>query len=163
MVIATYAPDEPIRAILAAAAAVGLNFRFYITGNDRKLSAADRKIVPENVCLTGFLAEADYWGLMDRCHLVLDLSLMPDCVVCGAYEALAMGRPMILSDNAAIRELFGSVAVVTSGEAVDIERALLTARERYESLARAVPAARDLFQNSWLTKAELLKGSLSRL
>ena len=47
-----------------------------------------------------------------------------DCLVCGAYEALALGKPMLLSDNLASRELFGDAALYTDNTAAAIRAAL---------------------------------------
>jgi glycosyltransferase involved in cell wall biosynthesis len=160
MVIATYAPDEPIRDILAAARDLGSTFLFHVTGNDRKLPAGVRAEVPANVRLTGFLPEHDYWRLMERCHLVLDLSLMPDCLVCGAYEALAMCRPMVLSDNAATRQLFGDVAVFARDGAAEIRAAVETARQNHAQLSAAAPAAKIRFEQFWNESAQMLRRGL---
>ena len=41
---------------------------------------------------------------------MLDLTLKPNCLVCGAYEALALQKPMVLTGNPATRDLFERVA-----------------------------------------------------
>jgi hypothetical protein len=67
---------------------------------------------------------------------VVDLTLKPDCWVCGAYDAVAVGRPTLLSHNPAGVELFGDRALFTdntagsircSFEHLKIERACLQA------------------------------------
>lgn len=161
MVISTYAPDEPIEAIFAAAAQLGPTFRFHVTGNDRKLAPEARARLPVNVRLTGFLPEEEYWALMDKCHVVLDLTLMPDCLVCGAYEALSMCRPMVLSDNPATRELFGRVSVLSAASAAAICHALREMRHRYGDLSRAAPQERALFEANWARDSTVLADKLS--
>jgi glycosyltransferase involved in cell wall biosynthesis len=156
MVVSTYAPDEPIAEILDCAAKLGGEFRFHITGNDRKLAPSLRAKLASNVRLTGFLPEHDYWALMRDSHLVLDLTLMPDCLVCGAYEALALQRPMVLSDSEASRELFGQVAILSGSRSADIEQSLRQARAAFENLARAMPEARTGFERRWRARGELL-------
>lgn len=160
MVVCTYAPDEPIGAIFDAAAALGHEFCFHVTGNSSKLSSEMRAKVPSNVHLTGFLPEADYWLLMQKCHVVLDLTLMPDCLVCGAYEALAMCRPMILSDNSATRELFGDVSVLSVGTSEDILRAVREMRVRYDDLRLATAQHNVVFRENWSRAAYRLSEAL---
>lgn len=160
MVISTYAPDEPLPEILDAAAQLGAGYRFHVTGNDRKLAPELRAQVPPNVRLTGFLPEHDYWVLMDECHVVLDLTRMPDCLVCGAYEALAFGRPMILSDDAAGRELFGDSAVFAEATPESIAAALRESRQRLEQLNTLIEPARDAFRSRWSALAQSLRGQL---
>lgn len=156
MVISTYAPDEPLDAIFAAAAKVGADFQFHVTGNDRKLSAEARARVPANVRLTGFLSEHDYWALMGACDVVLDLTEMPSCLVCGAYEALAFGRPMILSDDPAGRELFADVAVFADTSPDSIASALREVRSGCAILNASMESAKQQFHARWGRLAEEL-------
>jgi glycosyltransferase involved in cell wall biosynthesis len=140
---------------------VGTDFVFAVTGNDRKLSAEDRSIKPANVRLTGFLSEPDYWRLMQDSHAVLDLTLMPDCLVCGAYEALAAERPMILSDGVASRELFANVACFSQETEQDIGDAVIQMREHYETLSNRMGAEKAAFQTTWAARAANLMSALS--
>jgi glycosyltransferase involved in cell wall biosynthesis len=151
-VIATYRRDEPIAAIMAAAATMP-DLRFAFTGPGHRYRD-DSTPVPPNVRLTGFLDDADYWQLLAQATVVCDLTLKPDCLVCGAYEALAVGKPMVLSDNPPTRELFGPAAVLTgsSPEAVAAAlRAAVDERERLEAGARQLQAS---FNARWQTDAD---------
>ena len=96
--------------------------------------------MPRNVRFTGFLAEQDYWDLLRGADGIIDLTLKPNCLVCGAYEALAVGRPMLLSDNAASMELFGDGATYTDNTPQGIRSAVERLRNdqsRWEAAARA--------------------------
>ena len=124
--IATFARDEPIGAIFEAVR--GADLMLYVTGNQTKMAAQDAARVPENVRFTGFLAEQEYWDLLRGADAIIDLTLKPDCLVCGAYEALAVGRPVLLSANAASVELFGDGAVYTDSTALGIRDALAKLR-----------------------------------
>lgn len=161
MVIATYAPDEPIAEIVEAARIVGLSYDFRFTGRESRMQERIKATLPPNVHQTGYLSEADYWRLMADCHLVLDLSLKPNCLVCGAYEALAMQKPMILSNNPATVELFSRVAVFApSADASGITDALREARANYPTLlVRAVgePAS---FEKRWKSAAARLSSRM---
>jgi glycosyltransferase involved in cell wall biosynthesis len=156
MVVASYAPDEPIAEILQAASDLGGAFSFSVTGNDRKLDGPLRSRLPSNVRLTGFLEEGDYWELMGNSHVVLDLTSMPDCLVCGAYEALAMGRPMILSENAPTKALFGEIAITTSTRAGAIAKALQEMDSNYDELVARLDVAREEYSRNWLIQAATL-------
>jgi glycosyltransferase involved in cell wall biosynthesis len=152
VVIATYRRDEPIADIMAAAAMLPeLSFAF--TGPGERYRD-DSTPVPPNVRLTGFLDDADYWRLLAQATAVCDLTLKPDCLVCGAYEALAVGRPMVLSDNPPTRDLFGHAAVLTGSSPDAIAAALQTAiddRERLEARARELRAS---FSARWQAAAD---------
>ena len=122
VLIATFAADEPVEAVLAAVR--GTEIDLYVTGNWRKLDPATAQAVPANVHFTGFLAEEEYWRLLQSADAVVDLTLMDNCVVCGAYEGLAATKPMLLSNNTASVELFGDSALYTDNTAPDIRRSL---------------------------------------
>lgn len=151
MVVATYAADEPISEIIEAARQLGSGFRFRFTGRETRLPKEQRERLPANVLQTGFLDERAYWQLMADSHIVLDLTLKPNCLVCGAYEALAMMRPMILTGNDATVDLFGRVAVfpADSSSAKDIAEAVRASHGRYAELADKVRAEGRIFSERW--------------
>jgi hypothetical protein len=158
MVVCTYAADEPIAEIIQAAATLGDGYRFSITGNSRKLDSAVREKLPPNVTLTGFLPEHEYWQLMADSHAVLDFTLKPDCLVCGAYEALSLSKPMILSGNAASRDLFGQFAVFPSDHsAIEIAKSIRWLRENYAAVASSTARERPLFAQRWGASAKALR------
>lgn len=149
LVICTYSADEPIEQILIAARSVGKSCRFYFTGRAEKLHPELRPLVGSNVVLTGFLSEEAYWETMRECDVVLDLTTMPDCLVCGSYEALALGRPMILTDSPASRRLFADVAVHCGTDAAAIAHGVMEARRRHPELAARIAQRRFDFQEAW--------------
>jgi len=158
MVVATYAADEPIAEIVEAARTLGPEYSFSMTGRENKLSAEQRANLPANVRQTGFLAEHEYWELMRDSHAMLDFTLKPNCLVCGAYEALALKRPMILSDNPASVALFDRVAVFAASHSPgDIAAAVRDCRSRYEELCRTASDEQPRFASRWREQAEALR------
>lgn len=157
VVVCTFAPDEPLDEIFAAAGKLP-EVEFKVTGNSRRCSPALLASKPANVTLTGFLDEHSYWALLAASQAVLDLTRMPDCLVCGAYEALALGVPMILTDNPAGRRLFGEVAVFTDTApvriAAAIEASVVKPRDR---------AAASEYAAQWGTQISSLRSSLLEL
>ena len=151
VVIATFRSDEPIGAIMAAAATMP-EVQFAFTGNARRFLDTGMEL-PPNVRLTGFLLDAAYWQLLAQAVVVCDLTLKSDCLVCGAYEALAVGKPMVLSDNPATREIFGPAAILTGSTADEIARAVATAIEQRDRLEANARDLRDAFPTIWQTQA----------
>jgi glycosyltransferase involved in cell wall biosynthesis len=150
-VIATYRRDEPIAAIMAAAATMP-ELRFAFSGPAERYSGDTP--VPANVRLTGFLDDTAYWRLLAQATVVCDLTLKPDCLVCGAYEALAVGKPMVLSDNPPTREIFGTAAVLTGNGSEEIAAALRQAIGDRERLETAANALRGSYPERWRTQAD---------
>jgi glycosyltransferase involved in cell wall biosynthesis len=159
VLIATFAKDEPITAIFDAVR--GAELDLYVTGNPVGLAASVRAAAPPNVRFTGFLAEEDYWGLLRSADAIIDLTLKPDCLVCGAYEALALGKPLLLSGNAASIELFGDGALYTDNSPADIRRALGRLRAEQLSQQAAARRKRDELIERWKASAQALRGTLA--
>jgi len=162
MVVATYAADEPIAEIIEAARSLGDQYQLSITGRETKLPAEQRARLPANVRQTGFLSEQAYWELMRDSHIVLDLTLKPNCLVCGAYESLAVLRPMVLTGNPATVDLFGKVAVMTNDhDAKAIADCLQRARAQLSELNDSVMNERPRFEQRWLEHAVRLREQIA--
>jgi len=157
MFISTYASDEPHAELFAAAEALKAEgVTFHVTGKVRSDTLARLPPVPGNVVLTGFLAEHDYWNLLLSCDVVVDLTTMPDCLVCGAYEAVAAGRALVLTDNAPSRELFEDAALYTHNSAAAIAASVVEALSRQEELEAAASGHALKMQRTWNVKAREL-------
>jgi hypothetical protein len=72
-VIATFALDEPIPAIVAAAATLP-DVRFAVSGDAARFDALGIDL-PPNVRLTGFLPDPAYWELLAGARVICDLTL----------------------------------------------------------------------------------------
>lgn len=160
-VIATYAGDEPVAEIFAAANALGDTYRFFVTGNPAKLAEPLRQAMPTNITLTGFLPEKEYWHLLSTSDAVLDLTTMDNCLVCGAYEAISVGVPVVLSDNEASVATFADFAEFTTNEARDIEAALRRVRSRNAQIRAGMPAAHARFVQRWTAQSRELTSFIS--
>jgi glycosyltransferase involved in cell wall biosynthesis len=68
------------------------------------------------------------------------LTTWQDCLVCGAYEAMAAGKPCVLSRTTALTELFTRGTVFSSHDPHDIARAVVSAYERRSVLASEIAA-----------------------
>lgn len=151
VVISSFLSDEPIAAILAAAVE-NPGVRFAFTGDARRFPRG--LVLPANAQLTGYLAERAFWRLLAEADVILDLTLKPDCLVCGAYEALALAKPMVLSDNPATRELFGPAACLTNNEPYDIARAVRDAIAQRNRLASNARELRNAYAAPWQQQAD---------
>jgi glycosyltransferase involved in cell wall biosynthesis len=152
VLIATHAADEPIAQIFDAVR--DMDVHLYVTGNPRRMALAVADCVPHNVRFTGFLPDADYWALLRSADAIIDLTLMDDCLVSGAYEALAVGKPMLLSNNRASVELFGGAAVFTDNTAADIRLGLERLRLSRDAMKVAADNKRSELTERWIASAK---------
>jgi glycosyltransferase involved in cell wall biosynthesis len=119
VVICSFDSDEPIADILGAAAQLP-DVTFYLTGNFRR---AERRLVDgksANVIFTGYLADQDYFDLLHGCDAVMVLVNTDNTMQQGAYEAVSVRKPMILSDWEVLRSVYdrGTVFVRNDGDAI---------------------------------------------
>jgi len=160
VVISTWASDEPLDAILAAAPRLPPGLSFVITGRP-KGPLADVARRTERVRLSGFVSEEEYISMLVRARVVVDLTTREDCLVCGAYEALALGRPLVVSDSAALRELLREGALFASNEPEAVVSAIAEASADETKWAARCAARRDAYVHEWRAAAEKLLSDIA--
>lgn len=131
MVICSFDPDEPIEEILAAAAKLP-EVSFMVTGNFRRLPPELVQQSTPNVTFTGFLPDAEYFALLRACQAVMVLVNTEDTMQQGAYEAVSVKKPMVLSDWRLLRESYPCGAVFVENEPEAIKAGVLRLIERYD-------------------------------
>ena len=113
--ICSFANDEPYEEVVRIADALPRDLCLYITGNPAKATWSDRTQETirhcDNLKFTGFLSDRDYHGLLNEVDVIVDLTTFDHCLVCGAYEAAAVGKPLVLSEKRVNHDLFGDYPV----------------------------------------------------
>ncbi len=159
--ISSFAEDEPTEAFLAAAAEVDGAFRMYVTGKRARAGAALR-FESERVRFTDYLPEHEFDGLLRHSDLAVDLTTRPDCLVCGAYEAVSVGVPPLLSDTPASRRTFEGGALFAPNDARGYRetlRAFLVDPGRYRD---QVGAFRATFEDDWDRRFRNARAAIER-
>lgn len=153
--ICTYACDEPYEEVFKAIDKLGSISILNVTGKiPAKLNTLT---IPSNVKLLGFLSEHDYWETLFNSHIIIDLTTMRDCLVCGAYEALAIEKPTLLSANKASILLFGAFAYHVQNTADNIKNGLEYIIDNYDNLRESIYQAKiDFLQQENLRIKELV-------
>jgi glycosyltransferase involved in cell wall biosynthesis len=156
LIVATlgWAWDEPVDALLAAAASVP-DIEIVLTGH---APSAVQRVAPANCVFSGWLPRDDYRALLARATAVICLTTRDNTMQTGAYEAAEHGIPMILSGTRALREYFDTGGVVfvedhEPGTLSDAMRTIVRERAGYEREARA--ARGTLVERSRLACDEL--------
>ncbi len=121
--------DEPLSEVLEATKMVP-EIKIFVTGQYKDFIF---KQSPPNLSFTGFLPEADYIKLLSQVDLIMVLTTRPDTILCGAFEALSLEKPMVLSDTSTLRQHFpkGVIYIENSpaGIAQGIKNAFLNLTE----------------------------------
>lgn len=133
--------DEPVEALISAAR--GATWDLAITGRPRR-----RLELPSNVTLTGFLDEASYVALLRSASLVVALTERNETLLSGAWEALALKRPFVVSATATLREAFGPEVACLGASAHDMRRGIDTALGRLPEQTALAASLADRFSRA---------------
>jgi glycosyltransferase involved in cell wall biosynthesis len=158
--INTFAADEPIDEVLAAAAQLP-EVNFYITGKTDKKEASFFASVPPNVIFTGFLPDAQYFGLLRTADAVMALTTRDHTLQGGGCEAVSLGKPLITSDWPYLRELFARGTVYVSNTGDGIRDGIQIMIERCRELEHEIIAFREERRQEWETNFAHLMAQLT--
>jgi glycosyltransferase involved in cell wall biosynthesis len=164
-VVCTFSDDEPIEEVASALRHVRVPARLLISGKpkpSRELLTLIDEFKPR-VALTGFLADAEYKALMHACDFVIVLTMAEGTLVCGAYEALECGKPLVLSDTRALREYFARGAAYCQPTAEHIARAIDEVASNLAKYKDEARAQREWMSADWAERFAAMRASLSRL
>ena len=135
LLICSFLPDEPYEAAFEAFASLQEDgFTLFVSGNFKK-AKTDLSRFPW-VRPLGFLPTDRYYEYLVSVSVVIDLTTMEDCLVCGAYEALAATKPLIVSRTVALSEYFGDAVVLTDNTPDAIRESVLWAFAHRDELVQ---------------------------
>lgn len=148
-VISAFAHDEPVD-VLFQAARLTPDVTFYLTGSTDGMPNKLLMSKPENIVLTGFLRGSTYNGLLRRVQGIMILAVMTTTLSCGAFEALSLAQPGIVSDLPEQRRWFSNGFLLVQNTPEDIAKAVATLlnepgvyRKKAELLREGYIAARQ--------------------
>lgn len=147
--ICTFAGDEPYLEVIKSARYLPDGICIYISGDLKKMNIALDSVLPKNVFLTGYLPEDEYLGMLKHSEIVMDLTTRENCLVCGAYESIAMGTPLILSNTQANKNYFYKGVVYTDSTYIDISEKIKYAIKNKEKLTEEIKDLKKVIQPRW--------------
>jgi glycosyltransferase involved in cell wall biosynthesis len=124
-VISTIADDEPVAEVFAAAHLLP-QVTFYVTGKPERATKELLDQKPKNVIMTGFLRGSSYNGLLHNVDGIMVVSRLRTTLSCGAFEALSLGKPTIVSDLPEQRRWFSHGFIMVENTPEDIARGVET-------------------------------------
>lgn len=126
--------DEPVADALRAAALLP-EVEVRVTGNPRRLPEAVRATAPGNVVFTGYLPYPQFLGELLTADVVAVFTTCTHAMNRAAFEAIAVGRPLVLSDLPFLRARFGQAPVFCANQPEAMARAIHQALEEQRPLA----------------------------
>lgn len=128
--VSSWSGDEPIEELLVACECLLNDVEVFISGRPKREWSERLRTKPANVTITGFLSDADYVSLLASVDAVVAITKLPQILVCGAYEAYALGKPVMLGDSRELCEYFSHGAVYVDSSVEQIREGLLEMRAR---------------------------------
>lgn len=159
--ISTFKEDEPYRQIIDASRLIPPEMFIYFTGQYQ--GKIDVDLLPLNVKLVGFIPEPKYWSLLNSVDAIIDLTLRDDCLVCGAYEGIAVGKPLILSRTEAIMDYFRAGCIYVDPKPTSIAAGIQTAFDQFERLSKEIVRLKDILAEDWEVRINQLIDTLNSL
>jgi glycosyltransferase involved in cell wall biosynthesis len=159
----SFAADEPINEVLAAAASMP-DATFIITGRTERAArhGHDLSGLPPNVLTPGFVELPDFDKLMRAADVVLALTRFEGVQLSVCNEALGYGKAMVVSDTAILRTLFASACeLVSSHEPAMLAQGIRRAYAQLEPLSLRARALAQSRTQHW--RAEQFEGVLAAL
>jgi glycosyltransferase involved in cell wall biosynthesis len=148
---AGFAKDEPVQEIIEAARRLP-DVTFVLTGRlERAHANHDLSRIPENLKLTGFLPAQDFNAILTQSDIVLALTTVEGIQLSACNEAIGAGKPMVLSDTALLRKLFGDGAIFVQNDADAIVAGLSLAFKQLRLLSEKVCVLKSRRMEQWLS------------
>jgi hypothetical protein len=125
---ASGAPDEPIDAVVEAAALLSGQVDLVVTG--------EQSVRPDTsgLRLTGFIPAMEFRGLMAHAAVVLALTTREATMQRAAYEGLQFRRPLVCSDTRVLRRVLMDAAVFVENNGPSIAAGIMEAVARADEL-----------------------------
>lgn len=149
LVVNTFAPDEPIEAIRAAAELCP-DVQFHMTGSQERAPRSLVDHLPPNLRLTGYLPDPEYFALMAASDAVMCLTIRDNTMQRGACEALSMGRPIITSDWPLLKSYFHRGTVHVGSTPEEIAEGVREAIRNESSLTKGVRELARSQESEWV-------------
>ena len=154
--ICSYADDEPYEIVFKAAQNISPEICIYVTGNYQK-KGIQQKQLPDNVVLTGFIPEDEYIEMLNSVDATIVLTSRENCLVCGAYETVAVEKPMILSNTNALKHYFSKGTIYTENTIEGLESAISDLLRKKDELNTQVRELKISRETDWQKKKEELE------
>lgn len=117
--ICSFDIDEPYIDVFRAAAVLQREgYELCVSGN-----FSGKRIVPTewpHVRFIGYVSEKEFYSHLAESEIAIDLTTHENCLLCGAYEAMVLDKPLVTSKTAALQAYFtaGTVFVDHSSESI---------------------------------------------
>ena len=163
LLISSFGGDEPIKEVIEAMKQINQEDAYlYITGNYKKLDELTYKEAPSNVVFTGFLEEQEFINILFSVDAVIVLTTADYTMLCGCYEAVSAGKPLITSKKDVLRDYFKG-AVFVDNSVKDICHAIREVIRNVDLYKNRISTLRERLGSEWEERFVKLENQLTAL
>jgi glycosyltransferase involved in cell wall biosynthesis len=126
--------NEPVAEVVEAAR-LAPEIEFRLTGDEHRVPLPIRQGAPDNATFTGWLDYPTFLGELLVANVVAVFSTDPHIMNRAAFEAVGLGRPLVLSDLPGLRSRFGDAALFATNDPSSMAGAVLQALGMQDELA----------------------------
>lgn len=137
--IGQFSGDEPVDVVVAAAHKLP-DVRFTILGDTIHAPRELLRSAPSNVEFPGYLSGSDYWDHLASVDAVMTLTMFKYSLLGGAQEGMAMGKPLILSNQPVLTDYFTKGTIFIEHEVDSIVEGVRAVQENATQLGQDVAA-----------------------
>ena len=156
--ITRFNDDEPIKEMILATNFFKENFHFYFTGNYKKKH--NLYLNNSNVTFTGFLENQEYNNLLKTCDVHVVLTDRDYTLLYGGRESIALGIPLIVSNNKPCSNYFHKGSILTNNKPINIANSIKKAIKNKKILQREMEELKNEKDIDWDKKLKTLKNKL---
>ncbi len=163
LLISSFGGDEPIKEVIEAMKQINQEDAcLYITGNYKKLDELTYKEARPNVVFTGFLEEQEFINTLFSVDAIMVLTTSDYTMLCGCYEAVSAGKPLITSNKDVLRDYFKE-AIFVDNDPKDICNAIREVIRNVDLYKDRISGMRERLGSEWEERFVTLENHLARL
>jgi glycosyltransferase involved in cell wall biosynthesis len=157
--ICSFDVDEPYSDVFEAAAILREEgYIIWVSGDFRK--AGVNPTDWPSVQFMGYAPEPEFYQRLAASQIVVDLTAQDNCLVCGAYEAMVLEKPLVTSRTPALQHYFTAGTVFVDHEPQSIAQGIRLAFERKEELRLRIREWKRWAEEDGARKVESIRAIL---
>jgi glycosyltransferase involved in cell wall biosynthesis len=160
VVICSFAPDEPIVEVVDAAKILP-EVTFYLTGDNSQAKWLNKESASSNVIFTGYLNKEDYFSLLREADTIVVLTKRDNTMLSGAYEAVALCKPLITSNWPVLKNYFDRGTIHVNNDSEEIKNAIMTVMIKGSQLEKEIKQLKEIRTKEWNNQFINFKALLS--
>lgn len=162
--VCSFDPDEPYFEVINAAHLIESDIYIYVTGNFNKVKDKNiLKAVPHNVIMLGYIPDEDYFDYMYAADGVIVLTTWDHTLLCGAYEAINAGKPLVLSDKEDLIRYFNKGVIKTENNPESISQAIKDIIIKKRDLEKEIRILKQELTEDWQVKFKKVKEAIETI